>query len=55
MLTASKLLLIHHTTSSAAVQRGLADACLLYVALRVLSDIVLIQRFFIKLQGNANS
>ncbi|KAF8504553.1 hypothetical protein F5888DRAFT_762813 [Russula emetica] len=55
MVTAPKLLLIQHATNSAAVQRRLADVCLLCVALRVLSDLVLNQRFAIKLQGNANS
>jgi hypothetical protein len=55
MVIAPKPLLIQHTMNSAAVQRGLADVCLLCVALRVLSDIVLNQRFSIKLQGNANS
>ena len=55
MEVAPKLLLIQHATNSAAVQRGLADVCLMCVALRVLSDIVLNQRFSIKLQGNANS
>ncbi len=55
VVTASKLLLIQRTTNSAAVQRGLADVCLLCVALRDLSDKVLNQLFSIKLQGNANS
>ena len=47
MVTSLKLLLIQHATNSAAVQRGLADVCLLCVALRVLSDTVLNQRFSI--------
>jgi hypothetical protein len=55
MATAPKLLLTQHVTNSAAVQRGLADVCLLCVVVRVLSDIVLNQRFFIQLQGNPDS
>jgi hypothetical protein len=54
MVTAPNLILIQHATNSAAVQLGLADVCLLCVALRVLSDIALNQ-FSMKLQGNANS
>ena len=54
MVTTPKLLLIQMATNSAAVQRGLADVCLLCVASRVLPDIVLNHRFYIKLQGNAH-
>jgi hypothetical protein len=51
MVTAPKLLLIQHATNSAAVQRGQADVCLLCVALRVLSNIVLKSTILHKVAG----